>query len=186
MFQNVVKHNERFDHDRIPAIVELCLQAGADSNDQSIVTPDNLENNMVNPKKLSEDDLRLVALRTLRSWEAVRSGVHKLLSVYPARVCKHCSEVHVGPSGHKARMCGVFKHDTWRGSHFWEKAKVNDLVPPKVVWIRRRQDGPILVEKGRGYYGRAPVVVDLCSKGGALVPSKYFSMMKLDGLPAPD
>ncbi|GFP93683.1 apo protein 4 mitochondrial [Phtheirospermum japonicum] len=186
MFQNVVKHHERFDYDRIPAIVELCLQAGADSNDQSIVTPDNLENNMVNPKKLSEDDLRLVAIRTLRSWEAVRSGVHKLLFVYPARVCKHCSEVHVGPSGHKARMCGVFKYDTWRGAHFWEKAKVDDLVPPKVVWIRRHQDGLVLVDKGREYYGRAPVVVDLCSKGGALVPSKYFCMMKVDGLTAPD
>ncbi|KAL3626226.1 hypothetical protein CASFOL_029775 [Castilleja foliolosa] len=185
MFQNVVKHHERFDHDRVPAIVELCLQAGADSENHITLTPDNLENNTVNPEILSEDDLRSVAIRTLRAWEAVRSGVHKLLFVYPARVCKHCSEVHVGPSGHEARMCGVFKYDTWRGAHFWEKAKVDDLVPPKVVWIRRRQDPPVLVDKGREYYGRAPVVVDLCSKGGALVPSKYFCSMKMDGLTMP-
>ncbi|KAK6130964.1 hypothetical protein DH2020_035290 [Rehmannia glutinosa] len=190
MFQNVVKHHERFDHDRIPAIVELCLQAGADSNNQNVspnvITPDSLENDTACLEKLSEHDLRLVATRTLRAWEALRSGVHKLLLVYPARVCKHCSEVHVGPFGHKARTCGVFKHDTFRGAHFWEKARVDDLVPPKVVWFRRRQDPPILLDKGREYYGRAPVVVDLCSKAGALIPSKYFCMMKLDGLTAPD
>ncbi|KAI3460306.1 hypothetical protein Pfo_016969 [Paulownia fortunei] len=189
MFQNVVKHHERFDYDRIPAIVELCLQAGVDSNDQSVstsvTTPDSLGNNTAGPESLSDDDLRLVATRTLKAWETLRSGVHKLLMVYPTRVCKHCSEVHVGPSGHKARMCGVFKYDIWRGNHFWDKAKVDNLVPPKIVWFRRRQDPPILIDKGREYYGHAPAVVDLCSKAGALVPSKYFYMMKMDGLTAP-
>lgn len=191
MFQNVVKHHERFDHDRVPAIIELCLQAGAHSSNQSvssnvIITPDNLENNTPPPNPLSDDDLRLVATRTLRAWETLRSGVLKLLLVYPARVCKHCSEVHVGPSGHKARTCGVFKYETWRGTHFWEKAKVDDLVPPNMVWFRRPQDPPVLLDKGREYYGHAPAVVDLCSKAGAMVPSKYFCMMKLEGLTAPD
>ncbi|KAL0323102.1 UNVERIFIED_CONTAM: APO protein 4, mitochondrial [Sesamum angustifolium] len=163
MFQNVVKHHERFDYDRIPAVVELCLQAGADPNDQhvssSVDTPDVLRINTADLVLLSDDDLRLVATQTLRAWETLRSGVHKLLFVYPARVCKHCSEIH---------------------------ARVDDLVPPKLVWFRRRQDPPILVDKGREYYGRAPAVVDLCSKAGALVPSKYFCMMKMDGLTAPD
>ena len=27
MFQNIINHQERFDYDRIPAVVELCLQA---------------------------------------------------------------------------------------------------------------------------------------------------------------
>ncbi|KAL0366123.1 UNVERIFIED_CONTAM: APO protein 4, mitochondrial [Sesamum radiatum] len=190
MFQNVVKHHERFDYDRIPAVVELCLQAGADPNDQHVSssgdTPNGFGVNTADPVSLSDDDLRLVATQTLRAWETLRSGVHKLLFIYPARVCKHCSEVHVGPSGHKARMCGVFKYESWHGTHFWEKARVDDLVPPKLVWFRRRQDPPILVDKGREYYGRAPAVVDLCSKAGALVPSKYFCMMKMDGLTAPD
>ncbi|KAL7081573.1 hypothetical protein ACP275_14G048200 [Erythranthe tilingii] len=187
MFQDVIKHHERFDYDRVPAIVELCLQAGADSNNQTVSTPNGLEknnNNILN--SLSEDELRFVATQTLRAWEALRSGVHRLLFVYPARVCKHCSEVHVGPSGHKARMCGVFKYQSFRGAHFWEKAKVDDLVPPNMVWSRRRQDPQILLDKGREYYGHAPAVVDLCSKAGALVPSKYFCMMKLDGLTAPN
>ncbi|KAL6521970.1 hypothetical protein OROMI_031847 [Orobanche minor] len=185
MFQNVVEHHERFDYNRIPAILELCMQAGANFDDRNVTTPNSLVPNSINLKKLSEHDLRLAATRTLHAWETVRSGIHKLLLVYPARVCKHCNEVHVGPSGHKARTCGVFKYDTFRGGHFWEKARVDDLVPPKTAWIRRRQDPPILVDKGREYYGRAPVVVDLCSKAGALVPSRYFCMMKLDGLTAP-
>ncbi|CAA0840122.1 APO protein 4- mitochondrial [Striga hermonthica] len=183
MFQNVLEHNERLDHDRIPAVIELCLQAGAITNSQDIVKPDNLENNnTTDPDKLSQDDLRREATRTLHAWEAIRSGVHKLLKVHPARVCKRCNQVHVGPSGHKPLMCRVCKHDNL---HLWEKARVDNLVPQKVVWIRRKQDPPVLVDKGREYYGRAPVVVDLCSKAGALVPSRYFCMMKLDGLTAP-
>ncbi|CAN1843723.1 APO protein 4, mitochondrial [Linum perenne] len=110
-----------------------------------------------------------------------RSGVEKLLLAYPARVCKHCSEVHIGTSGHKARLCGVFKYESWRGTHFWQKAKVDDLVPPKVVWSRRPQDPPALSNEGRDFYGHAPAVVDLCAKAGAIVPTKYYCMMKVQG-----
>lgn len=182
MFQKEIKHHERFDYQRIPAVVELCLQAGVDSNGESETTH---ANNTINPESLSDDDLRLVGLQTLRAWETLRTGVHKLLSVYPARVCKHCGEVHVGPSGHKARACGVFKYEKWNGTHFWQKAGIDDLVPPKIVWYRRRQDPVVLVDEGRDYYGHAPAVVDLCSKAGALVPNKYFCMMKLVGMTYP-
>lgn len=185
MFQNIIKHHERFDHQRIAAVVELCLQAGVDVNDPSATTPVDNADNRSSSHSLSDNELRLIARQTLDAWEKLRSGVHRLLFVYPARVCKHCCEVHVGPSGHKARTCGVFKYESWHGTHFWTKARVDDLVPPKTVWSRRRRDPPILIDQGRDYYGHAPAVVDLCSKAGALVPSKYFAMMKMDGLTAP-
>ncbi|KAL8477566.1 hypothetical protein ACS0TY_029747 [Phlomoides rotata] len=185
MFQNEIKHHERFDYQRIPAVVELCLQAGVDSNDPSVTTLDDHANNTIIPKSLSEDDLRSEGKRTLGAWETLRSGVHKLLMVYPARVCTHCGEVHVGPSGHKARTCGVFKYEKWLGAHFWKQARIDDLVPPNIVWYRRRQDPPVLIEEGRNYYGHAPAVVDLCSKAGALVPKKYFCMMKMVGMTFP-
>ncbi|KAI3849874.1 hypothetical protein MKW98_026788 [Papaver atlanticum] len=35
-------------------------------------------------------------------------GVQKLLLIYPAKACKFFDEVHVGSSGHKAGLCGVF------------------------------------------------------------------------------
>ncbi|GFZ05538.1 APO RNA-binding protein [Actinidia rufa] len=188
MFQGVIKHHQRFDFERVPAVVELCWQAGADPHDETLNpsswNQENVEGRVHGAKSLSPDDLRLIARGTLKAWETLRSGVQKLLMVYPAKVCKHCSEVHVGPSGHKARLCGVFKFESWRGTHFWKKAEVDDLVPPKVVWYRRPQDPPILLNEGREFYGHAPAVVDLCVKAGAIVPSKYVCMMKVQGLSA--
>nr|XP_043611440.1 APO protein 4, mitochondrial [Erigeron canadensis] len=181
MFQEVIKHDQRFDYNRVPAVVELCLQAGATLDEKDIST-DKLEYPVA--ESLSPDNLRFVAARTLKSWEGVRSGVQKLLMVYSAKVCKYCSEVHVGPSGHKARLCGVFKYESWRGAHLWKKAQVDDLIPPKVVWFRRPQDPKVLDDKWRSFYGHAPAVIDLCTKAGAIAPPKYHCMMKLQGLPA--
>ncbi|GMI66185.1 ACCUMULATION OF PHOTOSYSTEM ONE 4 [Hibiscus trionum] len=188
MFQGVIKHQQRFDFERVPAVVELCMQAGADVTDGILsdsLTTEESSGGISGIESLSDDDIRVVANGTLKAWEALRSGVKKLLLVYPAKVCKYCSEVHVGPSGHRARLCGVFRYESWRGSHYWIKANVNDLVPPKIVWRRRPQDPKVLLNEGRDYYGHAPAVVDLCSKAGTIVPSKYLCMMKVSGLPGP-
>ncbi|CAH1441266.1 unnamed protein product [Lactuca virosa] len=183
MFQNVIKHDERFDYNRIPAILELALQAGADFDfDHEGISGNKIE--CLGVESLSPNDLRVISEGTLNAWEVVRSGVQKLMMVYSAKVCKYCSEVHVGPSGHKARLCGVFKYEKWRGGHFWKKAEVDDLVPEKVVWFRRPQDPVVLEDKWRSFYGHAPAVVDLCTKGGAVAPVKYYCMMKLQGLSA--
>ncbi|KAJ1418128.1 APO domain [Sesbania bispinosa] len=189
MFQSVIRHNQRFDFDRIPAVVELCWQAGADPHDENLNSSSwNLEaaNGSVHgTESLSPNDLAFIANETFKAWEILRSGVEKLLLVYPAKVCKYCSEVHVGPSGHKARLCGVFKYESWKGAHFWMKANVDNLVPPKIVWRRRPQDPPVLMNEGRDFYGRVPAVLDLCTKAGAIVPVKYNTMMKVQGLSGP-
>ena len=186
MFQDVIKHNQRFDYDRVPAVVELCWQAGA--NDEHLYSGTwNPESDCVaveGAESLSPAEIALVANGTLRAWESLRNGLKKLLMVYPTKVCKDCSEVHVGPSGHKARLCGLFKYERWQGTHFWRKASIDDLVPPNIVWRKRRQDPPVLLNEGKGYYGHAPAVVELCSQAGAIVPLKYHCMMKMDGLAA--
>ncbi|KAM2368024.1 hypothetical protein ACFXTH_045641 [Malus domestica] len=182
MFQDVIKHHQRFDFERVPAVVELCWQAGA--NDGNHLNW-NCESDCVGvdgAESLSSDELILVASGTLRAWDILRNGVEKLLMVYPAKVCKHCSEIHVGPSGHKARLCGIFKYESWQGTHFWRKANVDDLVPPKTVWRRRPQDPQALLNEGRGFYGHAPAVVELCTQAGAIAPPKYHCMMKLQGV----
>ncbi|GLT67242.1 hypothetical protein SLA2020_395630 [Shorea laevis] len=190
-FQGIIKHHQRFDFERVPAVVELCWQAGAYMHEDSLNSGALITNGVFGGtdvhkvESMSPDDLNLIANGTLRAWEMLRFGVQKLLMVYPAKVCKYCSEVHVGPSGHKARLCGVFKYESWRGAHFWKKAEVDDLVPPKIVWRRRPQDPTLLLDEGRDYYGHAPAVVDLCSKAGANIPTKYFCMMKVDGLSGP-
>lgn len=189
MFQNVIRHDERFDYDRIPAVLELCWQAGACPEDQILTTDSSgLEGTGftdVEAESLSDHDMKLIGIETLKAWEMLRSGLKKLLFVYPTKVCKHCSEVHVGPSGHRARLCGVFKYQSWRGNHFWQRAHVDDLVPPNIVWHHRPQDPPILKNEGRDYYGHVPAVVSLCIKAGAIAPSKYHCMMKLEGLSPP-
>lgn len=190
MFQTEIRHDERFDYDRVPAVLELCMQAGVDPGDQ-ILHSRSFGLNGVNDAvalahSLSNHDIRIIAIDTLMAWEKLRSGIQKLLLVYPAKVCKDCLEVHVGPSGHKARLCGVFKYQRWRGTHFWRKANVDDLVPPKIIWHRRPQDPPVLMDEGRNYYGHAPAVVDLCTKAGAIAPSKYHCLMKVDGLSSPN
>ncbi|XP_008776099.1 APO protein 4, mitochondrial isoform X2 [Phoenix dactylifera] len=188
MFQSIIKHDQRFDFDRVPAVVELCYQAGADVSDDALYNHIPVSNSSKGDDGVtfsgSSEELSLVAQRTLDAWERLRIGVQKLLLVYPAKVCEHCSEVHVGPSGHKARLCGVFKFESWRGSHMWKKAEVDDLMPPTMVWHRRPHDPPVLVDGGRGFYGHAPAVVELCMQAGARVPSKYFCMMKVHGLTA--
>ena len=87
--------------------------------------------------------------------------------------------------GHKARVCGIFRHEGWRGAHWWKKAEVDDLIPPKVVWHQRPHDPQVLVDSERGFHGHALAVVELCMQAGARVPNKYFCMMKLHWL-APD
>lgn len=189
MFQPVIEHNQRFDFDRVPAVVELCWQAGADPNDPNLYSGawdcDGVAGGVNGVESLSPEDLTRIANGTLKAWETLRSGVKRLLLVYPVKVCEHCSEVHVGPSGHKARLCGVFKYESWRGTHFWKKAEVDDLVPQKIIWNRRPQDPPVLSNEGRDYYGHAPAVVALCTQAGAIPPKNYFCMMKIQGLSAP-
>lgn len=185
MFQDVIKHDQRFDFDRVPAVVELCRQAGAVLSDDNMSDSDSGVGHIDGVESLSPRDLMFIARGTLDAWETLRSGVERLLLVYPSKVCDHCSEVHIGPSGHKARLCGVFKFESWRGKHFWKKAGVDDLVPPKIVWRQRPQDPPVLVNEGRNFYGHAQAVVDLCTKAGIVAPPKYACMMKLQGLPGP-
>lgn len=188
MFQDVIKHNQRFDFDRVPAVLELCCQAGADIPDENLFShcqrPEHCSSSLDAPHLLP-NELNWLAQLTLESWERMRLGVQKLLLVYPAKVCNYCSEVHIGPSGHKARLCGVLKHQSWRGTHFWKKVEVDDLVPPKVVWRRRRQDPPVLLDSGRDFYGHAPALVELCVQAGAVAPKKYSCMMKEYGLQPP-
>lgn len=184
MFQGEIRHNQRFDFERVPAVLELCWQAGVEPSKEHLhyKIPNN---DLGNDEPVPSSDIFTISTTTLKAWESLRMGVQKLLLVYPAKVCQHCSEVHIGPSGHKARLCGIFKFESWRRTHYWKKAEVDDLVPPKMVWHHRPQDPPVLIDDGRDYYGHAPAVVDLCIKGGAVAPPSYRCVMKVDGYGGP-
>ncbi|KAJ6843567.1 APO protein 4, mitochondrial-like [Iris pallida] len=100
MFQSTIKHEQRFDFDRVPAVIELCSQAGADIpetlyNQHSV--PNGIQdlNRQLEPEAQLQlagqrlhgyddgydEQVALVGQRTLEAWERVRLGVQKLLLV---------------------------------------------------------------------------------------------------------
>ncbi|KAA8535359.1 hypothetical protein F0562_030362 [Nyssa sinensis] len=211
-----IPHEERFSIPRIPAVVELCIQAGVDLPEfptkrrrkpiirigkKEFIDADESELPDLEPQTpkipiLSEipnaeivppsdaGETALLAEETLKTWERMREGAKKLMKMYPVRVCGYCPEVHVGSSGHKAQNCGAHKHQQRNGQHGWQAAVLDDLIPPRYVWHVPGVDGPLLQRELRNFYGQAPAVVEMCVQGGAIVPEKYKSTMRLDvGIP---
>lgn len=129
---------------------------------------------------LENMDVVDMAEMALKAWETIRNGAKRLMAKYPVRVCGYCPEVHVGPRGHKVKMCGEFKHQWRAGQHGWQEATLDDLIPPKYVWHVRDPQTPILRNELRRYYGQAPCVVELCVQAGAAVPDAFKPMMRLD------
>ncbi|XP_059635692.1 APO protein 2, chloroplastic isoform X2 [Cornus florida] len=211
-----IPHEERFSVPRIPAVVELCIQAGVDipefpqkrrrkpiirigknefvdADESELPDPDpeapkipiltEIPNAEIVPPT-SAEDTALLAEETLQAWEKMREGAKKLMKMYPVRVCGYCPEVHVGASGHKAQNCGAHKHQQRNGQHGWQSAVLDDLIPPRFVWHVPDLDEPLLKRELRNFYGQAPAVVEICMQGGAAVPEKYKSTMRLDvGIP---
>ncbi|XXG63289.1 hypothetical protein AAC387_Pa05g1521 [Persea americana] len=213
-FGRRIKHDTRFNYDRIPAVVELCIQAGVDIPEypsQRRTTPVRMRGKNVidrggtveEPKPYRsgvssyllaeldtfgihtgqcppESDVQKLAQETLEAYETVKSGVRKLMRKYTVKACGYCSEVHVGPWGHNAKLCGAFKHQWRDGKHGWQDATVEEVFPPNYVWHVRDPEGPPLKGSLKRFYGKAPAVVEVCLQAGAAIPDKYKPMMRLD------
>lgn len=212
-----ISHEERFAIPRIPAVVELCIQAGvdipeyptkrrrkpiirisksefidADESELPDLDPEapkiqlltELPNEEIVPPS-NDEETAFLAEETLQAWETMKRGAKKLMGVYPVRVCGYCTEVHVGASGHKAQNCGAYKHQQRNGQHGWQKAVIDDLIPPRYVWHVPDVNKPVLQRELRSFYGQAPAVVEICVQGGAAIPEQYKPTMRLDiGIPA--
>lgn len=205
-----IPHEERFAIPRIPAIVELCIQAGVDipeyptkrrrkpiiriaksefvdADESELPDPEGPKGTVLAEMPDSEivapsneEEKILLAEETLRAWEQMRRGAKRLMKMYLVRVCGYCPEVHVGPSGHKAQNCGAFKHQQRNGQHGWQAAVLNDLIPPRYVWHVPDVNGPPLQRELRSFYGQAPAVVEMCVQAGAAVPEECRPTMRLD------
>ncbi|KAF3451922.1 hypothetical protein FNV43_RR08018 [Rhamnella rubrinervis] len=213
-FGKRIKHETRFEYDRIPAIVELCIQAGVDipeypsrrrtrpirmigkkvidrgeyieepkpwrsANPSSLVDLDTDGANRRFPDPLPSD-VATIAQDTMDAYEIVRTGVTKLMKKYTVKACGYCSEVHVGPWGHNAKLCGEFKHQWRDGKHGWQDAIVDEVFPANYVWHVKDPKGPPLRSALKQFYGKAPAVVEVCCHAGAKIPEKYKPMMRLD------
>ncbi|KAJ0977232.1 hypothetical protein J5N97_012706 [Dioscorea zingiberensis] len=203
-----VGHKERFGIQRLPAIVELCIQAGLNLPDYltkrrtkpvysiegRIVDfePENeevvhVEERIIDPPEQYSfkegSTTSELSARALESWLEMRLGAMKLMKKYSVLTCGYCPEVQVGPKGHKVRMCKAAKHQFRAGLHAWQEATIDDLIIPNYVWHVRDLNGPPLVNELKRYYGKAPAIVELCVQAGVPVPDQYASMMRLDVVP---
>lgn len=230
-----VGHDERFSVPRIPAILELCIQAGLDLpkyptrrrthpvysiegrivDFESVTETDEMDRkpyagivdsltrsnigtkveeladldlaNSGNHQDVMTDEikgkLRDLSIGTVGSWFEMMSGAKKIMEQYNVMTCGYCSEVQVGPKGHKVRMCKASKHQSRNGLHAWQEATIDDLVGPNYVWHVQDMNGPALDNNLKRYYGKAPAAVELCVQAGAPVPDQYRSMMRLDIIP---
>ncbi|KAK4588735.1 hypothetical protein RGQ29_019661 [Quercus rubra] len=213
-FGRRIKHETRFEYDRIPAVVELCIQAGLDipeypsrrrtspirmigkrvidrggyveepkpwrsANSYSLADLDTYGACGRFPPPTSSDVAR-IAQETMDAYEIVRMGVEKLMKKYTVKACGYCSEVHVGPWGHNAKLCGEFKHQWRDGKHGWQDATVDEVFPSNYVWHVQDPKGPPMRGALRRFYGKAPAVVEVCMQAGAQIPRKYVPMMRLD------
>lgn len=213
-FGRRIKHETRFEYDRIPAVVELCIQAGLDvpeypsrrrtspirmigkrvidrggyveepkpwhsANSYSLADLDTYGACGRFPPPTSSDVAR-IAQETVDAYEIARLGVEKLMKKYTVKACGYCSEVHVGPWGHNAKLCGEFKHQWRDGKHGWQDATVDEVFPSNYVWHVQDPKGPPMTGALRRFYGKAPAVVEVCMQAGAQIPRKYVPMMRLD------
>ncbi|KAH7518910.1 hypothetical protein FEM48_Zijuj09G0221300 [Ziziphus jujuba var. spinosa] len=210
-----VSHNEQLLVDRIPAIVELCVQAGVNIPEYPTrrrtfpvysvagriidferrfpkgdfpgkdVNTYGFWENISSKDKMSLDllseDIHAVAVRGMEAWEILRSGALRLMEKYVVQTCGYCSEVQVGPKGHKVRNCQAYKHQMRDGQHAWQEATVDDILPPVYVWhvLDPRGDKP-LENSLKRYYGRLPAVVETFAQAGAHVSENYASLIRED------
>ncbi|KAL6201689.1 hypothetical protein ACLB2K_025401 [Fragaria x ananassa] len=215
-FGRRIKHETRFQYDRIPAIVELCIQAGVDIPeypsrrrtkpirmigkkviDRGGFVEEPEQWHAANPSSLAiadldthgaserfppplSSDIPKIAQETLDAYETVKSGVTKLMKKCSVKACGYCPEVHVGPWGHNAKLCGEFKHQWRDGKHGWQDAMVDEVFPPNYVWHVKDPKGPPMKGGALKFYGKVPAVVELCLQAGAQIPEKYKPMMRLD------
>lgn len=117
----------------------------------------------------------------MKEWQILRTGVAKLMEKYAVQTCGYCSEVQVGPKGHRVRNCAAYKHQMRDGQHAWQEARTEDILPPVYVWHVREGNEARRLENGlKRYYGMLPAVVELFYQAGAHVGDKYSHLMRED------
>ncbi|XP_047334651.1 APO protein 3, mitochondrial-like [Impatiens glandulifera] len=203
-----VSHEERLQVDRVPAIVELCIQAGLDipeyptrrrsfpvyrvagrmldferrfpkEDSSEKDTTSFLNKRKKNRREMEKSSMKGFACEGMWAWERMRRGAMKLMNAYGVQTCGYCFEVQVGSKGHRVRDCQRYKHQMRAGQHAWQEATVDDVVPPVYVW-HVREEGRLMVDGLKKYYGKLPAVVELFAQAGAPVGEHYSRIMRED------
>eukprot|EP00897_Mesotaenium_endlicherianum_P003876 jgi/Mesen1/3516/ME000197S02540 len=197
-FEREIRHAERFQVARIPAIVELCIQAGVDVPEHPTVrrtAPIRFLGRRKYVLEHERDDQShprppAVALPpTIGNRQAASPLPPVGGAGEQGRGAGQLREggggagegagEEVGAVGGEVQLCGAKKHQWRKGMHGWQPALLDDIVPPVYVWHVRDPAGPPLQGRLRAFYGMAPAVVELCTQAGVEIPEKYEQVMRL-------
>ncbi|CAA6670762.1 unnamed protein product [Spirodela intermedia] len=185
-FGRRIKHEHRFDYDRIPAIVELCIQAGVD-------IPEYPSRRRTQPirmmgKKVIDHGGHVEDPQPYRSREEDSMALLSELDTFgpptadcppetdrqrlAERTLKAYSSVRRGlrllMRKYTVKCCGYcsevhvgpFGHDVKLCGAF--KHQWRDGPAPNYVWHVRDPVGPPLTAALKRFYGKAPAVVEMC------------------------
>ncbi|KAH0452677.1 hypothetical protein IEQ34_019976 [Dendrobium chrysotoxum] len=178
-----VGHKERLDVPKLPAILELCIQAGLNLDDyptkRRIAPVYSIDGRIVDFETHKEDDSitdhLLVPVSFIDSISEEEENMN--LNELAMKTLRSCSGWTKGTQGEDVQSCKA-SVSRWTacmaGSHY------DDLIKPNFVWHVKNPKGPPLANVLKRYYGKAPAVVELCVQAGAPIPKECSSMMRLD------
>ncbi|KAJ6967489.1 hypothetical protein NC653_035643 [Populus alba x Populus x berolinensis] len=178
-FGRRIKHETRFEYDRIPAVVELCIQAGVDIPEY--------------PSRRRMKPIRMIGKKVIdrggfleepKPWRLGNPSTPVDFDTYRAnerfppplsedipRIAQETMDAY--DFVRSASMEG------WK-SMAGKMQFVDEVFPPNCVWHVRDPRGPPLRSALKRFYGKAPAVVEVCMQAGAQVPDRYKPMMRLD------
>ncbi|PIA65604.1 hypothetical protein AQUCO_00100835v1 [Aquilegia coerulea] len=159
-----VSHEECLQVDRIPAIVELCVEAGLDipeypTRRRTFPVYTVVGKMMDFEQRFPKIDSSSKDINRFRFWEKCeKPGRSKKDVDFPSddlqgiategmkawekmrsgtlKLMRKCKVQTCGycPEGHRVRQCYAYKHQMRDGQHAWHEATIDDVVPPMYVW----------------------------------------------------
>ncbi|KAK4365309.1 hypothetical protein RND71_016667 [Anisodus tanguticus] len=181
-FGTRIKHETRFNYDKFPAVVELCIQAGVDlpgypsrrrTKPIRMIGKKVIDiGGLVEEPRPSVDRTAILDLDTHRSFERFDPPLESELvgtvrrSMWGLGVTMLSSVANLNTNGGTENMAG--KMQLWM-TYF-----------PQIMWHVQDPKGPPLRSALKRFYGKAPAVVEVCMQAGAQISQKYKPMMRLD------
>ncbi|KAF2319214.1 hypothetical protein GH714_013997 [Hevea brasiliensis] len=182
----VPTHGSRVPSMMIPAVVELCIQAGVD-------IPEYPSRRRTNPIRMlgkkvidrggyveeptpwrSANPSTLIDFDTYRACERFSPS----LLEYVPKIAQETIDAYEIVRW----LCGEYKHQWRDGKHGWQDATVEEVIPPNYVWHVREPQGPPLKSALKSF-GKAPAVVEMCMQAAR---SEIFkNMLDSDACKAP-
>lgn len=111
-----------------------------------------------------------VAYEVLNARISLINNLKKLIKVVPVHACKHCNELHVGPTGHPFKSCRGHRSDARKGLHDWGCATVEDIVVSIEAFHLVDRLGKRITHDERFCIPRIPAIVELCIQAGVDLP----------------